>query len=399
MFIKKLLKQSSLTVAAVMLLLPFGWTSPIREVSAAAQTPSPCGSGDHGLLQNMQKQHTGAGRNPLRFTDIQFLNGATGRAAGTGFIIGTSDAGCHWQEIYTGQWEFTQMRFSDNVNGWGIATLPTQQTKHLIKTTDGGSHWKEAYTAKIRFEHMEVINKQTVFGYTNNAVYLTENGGNSWVKIPTPPNTRNGSFQSVKNGYVLTVVPGGGYKVMGTTDSGHSWATKLNVNTSEQTTVGGEIYSKDNQVWALMYGDSGMSQVSYSLYGSTDKGSHWKRVIAQSTAGGGPAPGSGPAIVKEGPAQPGGHPGNMQLIGRETAFLSGGSPAGEIVSVGVTYNGGKTWRNVKPSINGYDSRISFTDGKTGWLVVTSSTKSSIYVTHDGGASWNRKFAFKEAQIP
>ncbi|MGG4049733.1 WD40/YVTN/BNR-like repeat-containing protein [Paenibacillus favisporus] len=399
MIMKKLLRSSSLAAAALMLMLPAGWGLSPTQTSAAAAVPAPCGSGDHGLLQQEQKQHMGEGADPLHFTDIQFLNGSTGRAAGTGFMIGTSDAGCHWQEIYTGKWNFAQIKFTDNVNGWAIATLPSHQTTHLLKSVDGGSHWKQVYTANLPFNRLEALGKNTVYGYTQNGAYRTENGGNSWVKIPTPANTRYATFRDKNNGYVLVIVPGSGYKVLGTADGGHSWSTKLNVKFDSPYPAGGQIYSKDNQVWALFYGGSGMSQVSYSLYGSTDQGVHWKRVIAQSTAGGGPAPGSGAAVVNQGPAQPGGQPGNMQLIGKETAFLSGGSPAGGMVSVGVTYNGGKTWKNVKPSINGYDSRISFTDGKTGWLVVTSATKSSIYATHDGGASWNRKFAFKEALNP
>lgn len=393
----KWLKRSSLAVTALLLAWPISWAAPARDVSAAAAAPAPCGSGDHGLLQSLQKQHSGADPNPLHFTDIQFLSGSTGRAAGTGFLIGTSDAGCHWQEIYQGQWQFEQMDFSDNVNGWAIATMPSQQTPYLIKTTDGGSHWKSVYTGNMRFERMQMQDKNTGYGYTGNAAYRTDNGGNSWVKVPTPANTRYTTFNNTKTGYVLTVVPGGGYKVMKTADGGHSWSTKLTVKTS--FTVGGELYSKDNQIWAVLYGEAGMSQVSYSLYGSTDQGSHWKRVIGQDTAGGGPSPGGWTPVVKDGPAQPGGHPGNMQLIGKETAFLAGGSPAGEVVSVGVTYNGGKTWKNVKPTVSGYDGRISFVDGKTGWLVVTSATKSSIYATKDGGGTWSRKFAFPEALQP
>ncbi|MWV47633.1 hypothetical protein GRF59_29075 [Paenibacillus sp. HJL G12] len=397
MIIHEWMKRYTAAAAAVLLALPISWAAPAREASAASQAPAPCGSGDHGLLQSLQKQHTGQGQDPLHFSDIQFLTDSTGRAAGTGFMIGTSDAGCHWQEIYKGQWQFTQMDFINNVNGWALATMPSQQTTYLIKTTDGGSHWKGVYTGKNHFERIQMIDSQTGYGYTGIAAYRTDNGGNSWVKVPTPANTRYATFNNTKTGYVLTIVPGSGYRVMQTRDGGHSWATKLTVKTP--STSGGEIYGKDNQVWAVLYGDSGMSQVSYSLYGSTDQGSHWKRVIAQDTAGGGPAPGSWTPVAKEGPAQPGGHPGNMQLVGKETAFLAGGSPAGGMVSVGVTYNGGKTWKNMKPTVNGYDARISFVDGKIGWLVVTSSTKSSIYSTQDGGATWSRKFAFKEALQP
>ncbi|ANS76316.1 hypothetical protein AWM70_18500 [Paenibacillus yonginensis] len=212
----------------------------------------------------------------------------------------------------------------------------------------------------------------------------------------TPPNTRAGSFNdaSGQTGYVLTVVPGGGYKVMKTSNSASSWQTVLTI--PSRSVIGGELYSRAGQVWALVYGESGMSQVSYSLYASPDSGASWTRVIGQETAGGGPAPGSGKALAAKGPASPGGHPGNMALIGGSTAYLAGSSPAGGVVGVGRSYNGGRSWTNVPAVIKGYDARISFPSQKTGWLTVTSATETAVYVTHDGGVSWNQKFKIPDA---
>lgn len=389
---KPWMKRVLAASAACLLMFPMGWGA-----AAAPPTTAPCGSGEHGLLQDLQKEHSGAGREPLHFTDIQFLGQSTGRAAGTGFIIGTSDAGCHWQKIYQGQWRFEQIDFTDNVHGWALASLPSGQTRVLLASKDGGTQWNSVYTGKLHFERIQFLDAKKGYGYTATGAYRTDNGGNGWVKVRTPANTRYAVFNDDNIGYALTVMPGGGYRILQTRDGGRGWAAKLKVNTP--STAGGQIYSLNNQVWAVLYGDSGMSQVSYSLYGSTDQGSHWKRVIAQDTAGGGPAPGSGKAVVPSGPAQPGGHPGNMQLYGKETAILAGGSPAGGMVSVGVTYDGGGTWKNIKPSVNGFDGRISFVNAKAGWLAVTSATKASIYSTRDGGATWSRKFAFQEALQP
>lgn len=394
MLITKFLKRSALLWITLAILLPGGYF--ISSSKAIAAT-TPCGSGDHGLLGHLQKQQIGEGKEPLKFADIQFLNADTGRAAGNGFMIGTSDAGCHWQEIYTGQWEFAQIDFPNNKNGWALASVPSKQTKYLIQTSDGGAHWSKVATGGTSFDRVDRVSETTGFGYTRTAAYKTINGGSHWVKISTPANSRFISFDDVNHGWALVVIPGGGYKVMKTVDGGQNWSTKLNVTSNSNN--GGEIYSNGKQVWALLYGESGMSQVSYSLYSSTDGGGHWNHVIAQSTAGGGPAPGNGKAVVDKGPAQPGGHPSNLQLIGGTTAFLGAGSPAGEVVSVGRTYDGGKTWKNMTPSISGFDARISFTEGKRGWIAVTGATESSIYMTRDGGLSWNRKFTIQEALTP
>ena len=388
---KMLIKRSLVIIAVLALLLPLGWVSPISMVGAGATSATACGQGDHGLLQTLQKQHQGEDKEALHFTDIQFLNDRIGRAAGNGFMIGTSDAGCHWQEVYTGQWQIVQMDFPNNKNGWALATLPSQQTKYLIQTSDGGSHWKKVNTSNLTFERIDLLDDKVGFGYTTTSAYMTVDGGISFTKIPTPVNNRFASFSNVDTGWSIVVIPHGGYKVMKTVDGGEHWSLKLKV--AGDSSHGGEIYSNGNQVWALLYGDSGMSQVSYSLYGSTDGGSHWNHVIAQDTAGGGPAPGNGKAIAKKGPASPGGHPGNMQMIGNSTVFLAGGSPAGDVVSVGRSYIGNKGWSNIIPSIQGYDAKISFTDSKNGWLAVTSSSNSAVHMTRDGGVSWNVKFSF------
>ncbi|OAB47759.1 WD40/YVTN/BNR-like repeat-containing protein [Paenibacillus antarcticus] len=385
---KKRINHLLRILVIVVLLLPSGSIG--SGTLATATSASICGKGDHGLLQQLQKQHQGEGQSALSFTDIQFLNDHIGRASGNGFIIGTSDGGCHWQEIYTGQWQIVQIDFSDNKNGWALATLPSQQKKYLIQTSDGGSHWKNVNTT-ITFDRIDLLNDQEGFGYTATSAYKTVDGGKSFSRIPTPVNNRYASFNNMKTGWSIVVIPSGGYKVMKTVDGGKHWSLKLKV--AADSNYGGEIYSNGNQVWALLYGEAGMSQVSYSLYGSTDGGSHWNRVIAQDTAGGGPAPGSGKPIAQKGPASPGGHPGNMQLIDNDMAFLAGGSPAGDVVSVGRSYNGEKSWTNITPSIEGYDARISFTNSKKGWLaVVNSSDKSAVYMTKDGGVSWNVKFS-------
>lgn len=134
-----------------------------------------------------------------------------------------------------------------------------------------------------------------------------------------------------------------------------------------------------------------MSQTSYSLYASGNQGKSWTRVIAQETAGGGPAPGSGSALLKKGPAS--GKPGNMQLAGSSTAFLVGFSPAGEQVAVGRTVNSGKQFTNL-PAIAGYEGIISFPDSKAGWMAVRGANTSSLYATGDGGMTWTEKFTFK-----
>lgn len=359
------------------------------QAAAAAPASAACGNGDHGLLQSLQAKHQSLSGAPLSFSDIQFLNADTGRAAGDGFLIGTSDGGCRFQEIYQGAWNFKQMDFPDNVHGWALASVQNGAADYLIATVDGGSTWKRLSDKAATFERIDFTDTKHGFGYNRNSTYYTEDGGVSWSKIPTPANTRGAEFSSRDTGWAVVVAPGSGYRIMRTTNGGSSWTLVL--KSAFAYPESGRVYAKGNQVYALLYGGTGMNQTSYSLYASSNQGKRWSRVIAEDSAGGGPAPGSGPAQLTVGPAS--GKPGNMQLVGSGTAFLFGYSPAGEQVAVGRTYASGKQWSN-QPPVPGYDGVISFPTAKSGWMAVKELNTSSLYATEDGGTTWKQKFSFK-----
>ncbi|OKP76327.1 hypothetical protein A3842_17860 [Paenibacillus sp. P3E] len=387
----KRLQLTSLTLLSVGLLTYAGWgTAASMTAAAAPATPTPsCSSGDHGILQKLQKKHTDGSSEPLTFAAVDFLNADTGRAAGNGFLIGTSDGGCHFQEIYQGQWSFQQIDYPDNVHGWALAAVQGGQDKYLIRTTDGGSTWKRLGSDMVTFERIEFLDSTTGFGYNRASTYYTNNGGVSWSKITTPANTRGADFTSRNSGWAVVIVPGSGYQVMRTTDGGASWKRMMKAAYADPQYA--RVYANASQVYTVLYGGSGMSQTSYSLYGSSNAGSSWTRVIAQETAGGGPAPGSGAAKVKKGPGS--GSPGNMQLIGKTTAFMVGYQPAAQMVGTGMTKNNSQVWSNSK-TVLGFEGVISFVDHNQGWLAVRDLNSSTLYFTKDTGANWSAKFSFE-----
>ncbi|MDQ8733573.1 hypothetical protein [Paenibacillus sp. LHD-38] len=329
---------------------------------------------------------TPAGDSTYRFSDIEFLNATTGRAAGNGFLIGTSDAGSSWQSIYKGTWQFTQLDFISNTTGWALAKSSSAGTNALIHTTDGGSSFTKIPMGSLALERIKFTDTKNGFGYTRAFAYKTSTGGKTWTKISTPANTRYAEFTDVKHGWALIIVPGFGYKLSRTTDGGVNWSTKLTVKSSEVS--GGEIYTNGSQVWARFNGGFGMSQQSYSLYGSSDNGLSWRKVISQSTAGGGAAPGGAVGVVQEGPASPGGHSSNLELVDG-AAILGGYSPAGEVIGVGRSLGVGKTWVNLK-TIKGFESVISFISKNRGWMADTSLSSPALYGTTDGGKTWSNK---------
>ncbi|WP_454191470.1 WD40/YVTN/BNR-like repeat-containing protein [Paenibacillus sp. Marseille-Q7038] len=325
-----------------------------------------------------------AGSDKFQFSDIQFLTGNTGRAAGNGFMIGTSDFGNDWQSIYKGTWQFTQLDFINNTTGWMLAKSAANGPNALLYTKNGGSTLTKIRTGSMHLERISFKNENMGFGYSRAFTYRTTDGGKTWTKMKTPANTRYAEFSDQKKGYALVVVPGYGYKIHKTTDGGTNWNPILSVPSAESS--GGEMAVDGNEVWVQLNGGAGMSQQSYALYSSRNAGKDWTKVISQDTAGGGKAPGNSSGVVKEGPASPGGHPSNLSIV-EGGAYLGGFSPAGEKIGVGRSANGGKTWANL-PSITGFESDIDFINGKIGWMADTSS--GAIYLTKDGGETWTSK---------
>lgn len=387
----------SVHVAMLALVLLVGMTGfSGASVSAASSTAAVCDANASTLQTQLENGRSSSIQEDIHFTDTDFLSQTTGRVAGNGFLIGTSDGGCHWQKIYTGTWQFSQIEFSSNTQGWALASAASGQKPVFLTTTDGGATWKKPYNGNLRFTKIDKQSGSTGFAYTTSGVYKTINGGAAWTVIPTPANTRGGYFQDSNTGWVIKMVSGSnsGYRIMQTIDGGSKWTTALSVGSLEVS--GGEIYANGKQVWAILYGGAGMSQVSYSVYASSDSGQSWRQVFGQSTAGGGKAPGTGALGNGEGPAQPGGHPGNMQFIGSTIAYLAGGSPAGGKVAVGRSLDGGKTWNNMPATIDGISADISFLSQNVGYLTVTDSLTPSIYMTKDGGKTWSAKLKWVAA---
>lgn len=368
------------TAIALAVSLTLGITSIMPAAGSEAGSSAACRKDDHGLFNGKP-----ADGGVYHFTDVDFLSSSTGRAAGNGFLIGTSDGGCSWQSIYRGTWQFSQLDFISNTTGWALAKSSASGPNALIHTTDGGSSFTKFPTGSLHLERIRFSDSSSGFGYSRIHAYHTEDGGKTWTKLPTPRNNRYAEFSGAKSGWSLVVVPGTGYKLMKTADGGQSWATKLTV--SSDISEGGAVYASGSQVWGLFYGGAGMSQLSYSLYASTDGGKSWRKVISQETAGGGPAPGKAKGIAAQGPASPGGHPGNMQLV-EGAAILAGYSGAAEKAGVGRSLDGGASWTNLS-MVPGFENTISFPERNGGWMAVTSLSDSAVYSTRDGGKTWTK----------
>jgi photosystem II stability/assembly factor-like uncharacterized protein len=139
-----------------------------------------------------------------------------------------------------------------------------------------------------------------------------------------------------------------------------------------------------------------MSQTSYSLFHTADGGKSWQTVIANSTAGGGPAPGF-PIDHSSGPENTGSKPGALYVVDPNTAYMGGQCPACDKPNtIGWTTDGGKTWTNGETQLEGYGNQLlAIADATHGWWIISDSAGPSVmYTTADGGNSWSKVHTFQ-----
>ncbi|TDG00695.1 hypothetical protein [Paenibacillus piri] len=336
---------------------------------------------------------------------VAFVSATEGWAGGNGFIAHTTDGGAHWTNQYTeagniGGFAFLSgnpkigWAYEGQVNGPVAAGAPAGNRKktRLLHTKDGGATWTVVNPSAPLGNEVHFVSEQE--GYSGN--HATRDGGKTWSELPVPAELSGEAyFQTGTNGWAV-LNKGNTYEIEHSTNNGKTWKSVYSQPVG--SILNGAVIrstGKDD-VWVQLIGDSGMTQTSYTLLHSKDAGKTWIPVVANSTAGGGPAPGYQPG-TETGPKGPGTKPGQLLPLSAQTAFMLGMCPscgdAGE-VSLGWTLDGGSTWTNSSQKLPGQDGMASFVNDKHGWLLTYAYSKPSVlYETKDGGKQWNKVYSF------
>lgn len=344
---------------------------------------------------------------------VDFVDPQHGWAAGAG-ILATSNGGQTWTGQASAAATISALDFVDAHDGWALGKTVGQKPL-LLRTTDGGRHWNPMHEPAIParsgqlplrvLRQIQFVSPTRGIGVAGpddypgarGRIVATDNGGKTWRAVHTPADVTAACFVqpglggNASDGWAVGVQ---GDTVWKTTDNARTWTRSFTAGST--FTFGGQVACvSPSNVWALLDGFSGMSQHSYALYHTVDAGAHWRVVVAESTAGAGPAPGTtlnipGPGISGEELAAPDG----------ATAFLAGGCPpcgATGTTAIGHTTDGGRAWHN-EPTIPGlgfaFNMSISFVTPRRGWLVATNDPYTPgkrpvgiILVTTDGGRTW------------
>lgn len=170
---------------------------------------------------------------PSGFTDnlssVCFIDNNNGWASGFNRIIKSNDGGSIWQtQIAQPGRDFRQVKFLNSTLGWAINnSLSGTDTTYLLNTTDGGTTWQKKITISYPYsfyqyaplEGIDIINNNILRAYTEDSIYLTQNGGQSWVAIDFPKPIKEIKFSNTDTGYLLS-----SQSIYITVNGGLSWS-------------------------------------------------------------------------------------------------------------------------------------------------------------------------------
>jgi photosystem II stability/assembly factor-like uncharacterized protein len=361
---------------------PTASNSPAASVSPAV-TPAPTSAGN--VSPSIP---TGAPRGII--TAVRLADPQSGWIGGEGWIARTDDGGNKWQMQYIGNGTIHQLFALNNQQAWASFA----ESSNLLSTTDGGKHWVPA--GKIPNQgFLHFVSATEAFS----ANARTTDGGSSWGTLPIPDHiVGDAYFHDKIHGWAVTQ-SANALEVKRTLDGGKIWQTVMSKTVASRLTGSIIRLSSADDAWIECIGDSGMTQTSYSLFHTKDGGKQWQTVLANSTAGGGPAPGF-PTDYNQGPKNAGSKPGPLYVLSSDAAFVGGQCPAcDQPNTVGWTTDGGKTWVNGKQALTGYgEALLAMADVSNGWWITTDHTDPSVmYTTSDGGKTWTKKHTFDRAK--
>jgi photosystem II stability/assembly factor-like uncharacterized protein len=323
-------------------------------------------------------------------TAVRLADPNSGWIGGQGWIARTDDGGSKWQMQYIGNGTIHQLFALNNQQAWASIA----ESSNLLSTIDGGKHWTPAGKLPNQgFLHFV----SAAEGFSANA--RTTDGGKSWSTLPIPAHLVGDAYYHDKDRGWAVTQSANALEVKSTLDGGKNWQTVMSKPLASNLNGAIIRLSGADDAWIECIGDSGMSQTSYSLFHTKDGGKQWQTVLANSTAGGGPAPGF-PTEYNQGPKNTGSKPGPLYVLSSDAAFMGGQCPACDKPNtVGWTTDGGKTWVNGSQAFTGYgEALLAMADAKNGWWIATDNAAPSVmYTTSDGGKTWTKKHSFDHAK--
>jgi len=275
----------------------------------------------------------------------------------SGFIMHTADSGHSYILSDPGihSWYNYSGYATDSMHAWFLAEYDS-----VVFTQDLGQTWHSVLIdPSITAENIYFLNNQKGWVFTDNGLYVTNDGGFTWAIQSTPPgyNLADMDFADSLNGIAV------GYKfpddgiIMRTIDGGINWFV-----TDTTQTMLGKINMIDNSHAIAFESDySYLGNITYS----SDTGNTWAAVYSNG--------------LYSKAAQ------DFTMCDSGICYIVTG--VGGILQ---SSDSGFTWNPISKTINGgqdIDEMI-FVDSLNGWILDSYvSGDHKIYKTNDGGVNW------------
>jgi photosystem II stability/assembly factor-like uncharacterized protein len=321
---------------------------------------------------------------------VVFADVDTGWAAGAGVILGTRDAGKHWQNQWSGSLSVSSLVTVDPMRAWalgrdGVTTLAPMADR-LIRTTDGGRTWK---TTLLTGGFREIAFSTRLVGWavvggiadtTTNPGRLEEStdGGLHWRVSTLKTGVDSVCFASPSLGWAAS-----GSGVFRTIDAGRRW-TKVGPGPNDAVNSGWQatVRCRGSAAWVLWDGGAAAGSEGYRVARTLDRGAHWKTVLSQLDD----ALGSLPPIDA--------YAGSFAPVSSTAAVFLGLCPSCGYVtwSSTRTADSGRTF--VRAPLDGLAGAalndVYFPDTAHGWIAGTAAG-GFLLATDNGGRTWHRAY--------